>query len=49
MRRPIGMRRTLRGRQPQVAQGSVPEKDVIKRAQNGDPAAFEHLYRLHGR
>jgi RNA polymerase sigma-70 factor, ECF subfamily len=43
------LRRTLRDRQLQVAPGGVPEKDAIRRAQNGDPAAFEHLYRLHGR
>lgn len=49
MRRSVGLRRTLHERQPQMAQAGVPEKEAIKRAQNGDPTAFEQLYRLHGR
>ena len=32
-----------------VAEGEVPESETIRRAQHGDPEAFERLYRLHSR
>jgi RNA polymerase sigma-70 factor, ECF subfamily len=31
------------------AEGEIPEAEAIRRAQGGDPAAFERLYRLHSR
>ncbi|HVN08557.1 MAG TPA: sigma-70 family RNA polymerase sigma factor [Patescibacteria group bacterium] len=32
-----------------AAEGEIPEAEAIRRAQNGDPDAFERLYRLHSR
>ncbi len=31
------------------AEGEIPEAEAIRRAQGGDPEAFERLYRLHSR
>jgi RNA polymerase sigma-70 factor, ECF subfamily len=31
------------------AEGEIPEAEAIRRAQGGDPDAFERLYRLHSR
>jgi RNA polymerase sigma-70 factor (ECF subfamily) len=32
-----------------TSEGELPEAEAIRRAQNGDPEAFERLYRLHSR
>ena len=32
-----------------VPEGEIPESEAIRRAQGGDPVAFERLYRLHSR
>ena len=32
-----------------AAEGEIPEAEAIRRAQSGDPDAFERLYRLHSR
>ncbi|MDA2912645.1 sigma-70 family RNA polymerase sigma factor [Acidobacteriia bacterium AH_259_A11_L15] len=35
------------GSAPRPERGSLPEADAIRRAQKGDPEAFERLYHLH--